>query len=192
MTALSDLSVPIKGVGPATASYILAVANAGEVPVFSDEGFRWMLLAEKDGKGWDRKIKYDAKEYRQYLHEVKDLRERLGGGITAEDVEKVGFVVGKEAVTGESAGAKRTRVAAKDVLSEAGPNLSKKRKSSEAGEGASLEASSSKVEPPPAKRGWKKVGGESDKPPTPARKKPAPRRGRQGGRKAWVFTGLKG
>lgn len=47
--------------------------------------------------GWHRKIKYDLKEYKLYLDTVKALMSRLGDGVTAQDVEKVGFVLGKEA-----------------------------------------------------------------------------------------------
>lgn len=106
----------IKGVGPATASYILALIAPAHVPVFSDEGFRWMLHSNGKGNdGWHRAIKYDLKEYRAYLDLVQTLASRLGDDVTAEEVEKVGFVLGKEAaaelkVGGESAAAAKTRI----------------------------------------------------------------------------------
>lgn len=93
--AVKILVDAIKGVGPATASYILALIAPAHVPVFSDEGFRWMLHA--NGDGWHAGIKYDLKEYRAYLDLVQTLASRLGDGVTAEEVEKVGFVLGKEA-----------------------------------------------------------------------------------------------
>lgn len=110
----------IKGVGPATASYILALAAPAAVPVFSDEGYRWAMYtnAGRGNDGWYREIKYDLKEYRVYLESVTALAARLGEGVTAQDVEKVGFVLGKEAaaeltggtIGGESAAAAKARI----------------------------------------------------------------------------------
>jgi hypothetical protein len=48
------------------------------------------------GKGWNRNIKYDKKEYGEFIRRVREVIERLGGDITAVDVEKVGWVLGKE------------------------------------------------------------------------------------------------
>lgn len=74
--------------------------------------------------GWYREIKYDLREYRVYLDSVKTLAERLGDGVTAQDVEKVGFVLGKEAaaeltggkIGGESAAAAKARIVASKKL----------------------------------------------------------------------------
>lgn len=95
IASLKELTDPLKGVGPATASYILAIMAPDTVPPFSDEAYRWILYSP-DREGWSKKIKYDAKEYRTYLEGVKALVERLGGDVTAGEVEKVGFVLGKE------------------------------------------------------------------------------------------------
>lgn len=118
--ALKVLVDAIKGVGPATASYILALIAPAAVPVFSDEGYRWALYtnAGRGNDGWYREIKYDLKEYRLYLDSVTALAARLGDGVTAQDVEKVGFVLGKEAaaeltggkIGGESAAAAKARI----------------------------------------------------------------------------------
>ncbi len=98
--AIKEL-VSLTGVGPATASLLLSVYDNLNVPFFSDEGFRWIMFEERHGKGWDRKIKYDLKEYQIYFTKVKELRVRLskqsGEEIKAVDVEKVAFVLGKEA-----------------------------------------------------------------------------------------------
>lgn len=51
----------LRGVGPATASYVLAVRGKGKVPVFSDEGYAWVMGT---GEGRGKKLKYDEKEYR--------------------------------------------------------------------------------------------------------------------------------
>lgn len=126
LAALKVLVDAIKGVGPATASYILALIAPAHVPVFSDEGYRWVLHTNggKGNDGWYREIKYDLKEYRAYLDLVKALTGRLGDGVTAQDVEKVGFVLGKEAaaeltggkIGGESAAATKARIMASKKL----------------------------------------------------------------------------
>ncbi|KAH8155077.1 uncharacterized protein LAJ45_00086 [Morchella importuna] len=95
IASLKELTDPLKGVGPATASYILAIMAPDTVPPFSDEAYRW-ILHSPGREGWGKKIKYDAKEYRTYVEGVKALVERLGGDVTAGEVEKVGFVLGKE------------------------------------------------------------------------------------------------
>jgi len=89
----------IKGVGPATASYVLAAHKPSEAPVFSDEAFRWVV---HDG-AWDTKIKYDAKEYWDYYDKVGATAKRLGLE-NREDVERVGFVLGQEAAAASAKG----------------------------------------------------------------------------------------
>ncbi|KAL7269075.1 hypothetical protein RUND412_008279 [Rhizina undulata] len=94
----------LRGIGPATASYILAAHSPARIPVFSDEGYRWVFFEEGAGKG----LKYDEKEYAGYLTRVWDIVERLknenGSDVTAEDVEKVGFVLGKDVELGSDVG----------------------------------------------------------------------------------------
>jgi hypothetical protein len=97
----------LKGVGPATASYLLAAQKFPKVPVFSDEAFRWVVY---DGD-WDVKIKYDAKEYWKFYAKVDEVAKRLG--VTADDVERVGFVVGREAARGEVEDGRHSQESAK-------------------------------------------------------------------------------
>ncbi|KAF1922057.1 hypothetical protein BDU57DRAFT_70503 [Ampelomyces quisqualis] len=93
LKVLTDL----KGIGPATASLLLSVASPDKVPFFSDELFRWCMWNEPGApKGWQRKIKYTAKEYESLLAEVRALRTRLG--VRAVDAEKVAWALGKEAI----------------------------------------------------------------------------------------------
>ena len=77
-----------------------------EVPFFSDELFRWCAW-DGDGKagtGWQRKIKYNVKEYETVVQSVEKLRMRLRKGLgkkgdtsaRAVDVERVAWVLGKE------------------------------------------------------------------------------------------------
>lgn len=111
LAGLKEAAV-LKGIGPATASYILAAFQPSFIPVFSDEGFRWALFEEKIGAGWDRKIKYDAKEYAVYLEKMSEVAGRLG--VEIEEVERVGFVLGREAIAGSvdgaTAGGKKRKV----------------------------------------------------------------------------------
>ncbi|KAL8839756.1 MAG: hypothetical protein Q9170_001627 [Blastenia crenularia] len=116
-TALPDLGrAPailrqLKGVGAATASLVLACYDSANVPFFSDELFRWLHWEEgvgeeggagKKGKGkevggWDRKIKYNDKEYASLFKKTWVLRERLeresGRLFKAVEIEKAAFVL---------------------------------------------------------------------------------------------------
>ena len=90
--ALKELA-KLKGIGPATASLLLSVYDEENVPFFSDELFRWVCW--DDQVGWKRKIKYDMKEYKMLWDGVEGLREKLGGKVTAVDLEKVAYVCGR-------------------------------------------------------------------------------------------------
>jgi hypothetical protein len=97
--AISALKVlvALKGIGPATASLLLSVAAPDTVPFFSDELFRWCMWDEAGSPGgWQRKIKYNAKEYEMLLEKVDALVKRLG--VRAVDAEQVAWVLGKERV----------------------------------------------------------------------------------------------
>lgn len=100
LSALNKLTL-LKGIGPASASLLLAVCRPDSIPFFSDEAFRWVMTGvdyagNSGGKGWDRKIKYDKKEYGEFIKRVRSLIVRLGGEIEAVDVERVGWVLGRE------------------------------------------------------------------------------------------------
>ena len=111
-SAINHLTKNLKGVGPATASYLLAAQIPHWVPPFSDEGFRWVFFGKHVpgvAAGWRRPIKYTLKEYLEYIEEVwniserllaeegdlhgKSKREQFGAG----SVEMVGWVLGKQA-----------------------------------------------------------------------------------------------
>lgn len=101
LQALKTLT-QLRGIGPATASLLLSVCRPDEVPFFSDELFRWSCWdadvagpgKAKAGRGWDRGIKYNVKEYKGVLEGVGRERERLG--VRAVDVERVAYVLGSE------------------------------------------------------------------------------------------------
>ncbi|KAK5138267.1 hypothetical protein LTR08_003328 [Meristemomyces frigidus] len=112
-----DILARLSGVGPATASLLLSVYDLTNVPFFSDELYRWAMWNEPatpKGSGWQREIKYTAKDYLQLYPRVQELRGRLsaesGAPVSALDVEKVAYVLGKRASspgTGERPSRKR-------------------------------------------------------------------------------------
>lgn len=97
ITALSKL----KGIGPATASLLLACYDPAKVPFFSDELYRYMHWADAKSKGWDRKISYTMKEYKDLFERVQVLRQRLekesGNVVKAIDIEKCAYALAKGA-----------------------------------------------------------------------------------------------
>ena len=88
----------LKGIGPATASLLLSVCDPVTAPFFSDELFRWCLFQDGKGNGWDRGIKYNVKEYLELFDQVLSFSRRFmdnfQADVTADDVEKVAYVLG--------------------------------------------------------------------------------------------------
>ena len=76
----------LKGIGPATASLLLAVHDPKRVIFFADEAFYWLCC---DGR--KDPIKYNAKEYEALSENALALCQRLG--VAAVDVERVAFVL---------------------------------------------------------------------------------------------------
>lgn len=110
MSALTEL-ITLKGIGPASASLLLSVYAPVDIPFFSDEAFRWVMFdgptsGKGGGRGWDRGIKYDKKEYAEYWRRVGEVAERLRRKNVEEEPEKeevggrevemVGWVLGRE------------------------------------------------------------------------------------------------
>ena len=95
MTALTKL----KGIGPATASLLLSCYDPVKVPFFADELFRYLYWSENKSNGWDRKINYSMKEYKDMYEKVQILRERLekasGETVKAIDIEKMAYALAK-------------------------------------------------------------------------------------------------
>lgn len=93
----------LKGIGPATASLLLSCYDQQNVPFFSDELFRYLHWEDAKSKGWDRKINYTAKEYKDLFTKTAELRSRLENGeetvviVSALDIEKAAYVLGKRA-----------------------------------------------------------------------------------------------
>ncbi|ORX98541.1 hypothetical protein BCR34DRAFT_496052 [Clohesyomyces aquaticus] len=93
LPALKTLT-QLKGIGPATASLLLSVFAAEDVPFFSDELLRWCMWDE--GEGWKRKIKYDIKEYAELAERIREVRKRLD--VSAVEMERVAWVLGRNGV----------------------------------------------------------------------------------------------
>ena len=112
----------LKGIGPATASLFLSTYAPDTAPFFSDELFRWCFFEKGAGKGWDRDIKYNVKEYLALFEKVQEFKGRFRNEhhreITAVDIEKVAYVLGKRS----------TRAKAKDVRPAKGVAQNLKRK----------------------------------------------------------------
>ena len=83
----------LKGIGPATASLLLAIYDPDQVPFFSDELFRYVCWDEN--ARWARTIKYSWREYEELWEGVKGVQARIGDGVTAVEVERVSWVLGK-------------------------------------------------------------------------------------------------
>jgi hypothetical protein len=89
VSAALGILTQLKGIGPATASLLLAVHEPDDVIFFADEAFYWLCLGGKKGP-----IKYNLKEYSQLNEKAKMLCRRLG--VKAVDVERAAFVLMKE------------------------------------------------------------------------------------------------
>lgn len=84
--AAVDALIKLKGIGPATASLLLAVHDPEKVIFFADEAFYWLCSG-----GRRDPIKYNAKEYRDLNAKTQVLARRLNVG--AIDIERVAYVL---------------------------------------------------------------------------------------------------
>ncbi|GAB1310284.1 ADA HAT complex component 1 [Madurella fahalii] len=96
-----DILTQLKGIGPATASLLLAVHDAENVIFFADEAFYWLCC-----HGSKAPIKYNQKEYAELNERAKALAKRLH--VKAVDVERVAFVVMRESAEEMPAGASKS------------------------------------------------------------------------------------
>jgi hypothetical protein len=145
----------LKGVGPATASLLLSIAKSDSIPFFSDELFRWCVWDEPGSPGgWQRKIKYNVKEYGMVVSKVDELMERLG--VRATEVERVAWVLGKEGVDIDAEGG------SEDAASAAAEEEEVNAKGEEEKEDVEVKATK--------KKGTKRKGGEMKTPTEGTRK----------------------
>lgn len=85
-SAALDILTKLKGIGPATASLLLAVHDPDSVVFFADEAFYWLCCNGKKDT-----IKYNAKEYKELNQKAQALARRLD--VKAMDVERVAYVI---------------------------------------------------------------------------------------------------
>lgn len=89
VSAAVDALTKLKGIGPATASLLLAVQDPENVIFFADEAFYWICCDGNRGP-----IKYNAKEYKDLIARSQSLAKRLD--VKAVDVERVSYVLMNE------------------------------------------------------------------------------------------------
>ncbi|KAL2063599.1 hypothetical protein VTL71DRAFT_5404 [Oculimacula yallundae] len=86
---ISKLSTPLKGIGPATASLLLAIHDPQNIVFFSDELFSYLTA---DGKKVEPK--YTTKEFETIHTEAQSIMSRLS--CTPIELEKVAYVLVNE------------------------------------------------------------------------------------------------
>ncbi|CAE6352088.1 unnamed protein product [Rhizoctonia solani] len=96
---LKSLCGALKGVGPATGSLLLSVYD-DRIPFMSDEAYIWIMYADQGTKKKD--IKYTEKGYLDYAVRMWEVSEKAG--ITPAELEKAGWVLGREWVSGATLG----------------------------------------------------------------------------------------
>ncbi|CAK7269510.1 hypothetical protein SEPCBS57363_003636 [Sporothrix epigloea] len=88
LAAVKDVSA-LKGVGPATASLLMAVHFPKTCIFFSDEAYAWLA----GGSGHSAPSKYNLKEYGDVAQGMVRLLRRLPDEYGAQDVEQVAYVL---------------------------------------------------------------------------------------------------
>lgn len=86
---LDLLTKPLRGIGPATGSLILAVHDPENVIFFSDEAYSWLVHS-----GEKVRISYNSSEFEALFRKAKELQSRLG--VSPIEIEKVAYVIMKE------------------------------------------------------------------------------------------------
>jgi hypothetical protein len=86
---LELLTKPLKGIGPATGSLLLAVHDPENVIFFSDEAYSWLVNG-----GEKAKILYKTLEFEELFNRAKELQARLS--VSPIEIEKVAYVIIKE------------------------------------------------------------------------------------------------
>lgn len=85
-SAAVDVLTRLKGIGPATASLLLAVHDPENVIFFADEAYDWLCI-----NGKKNSIKYNVKEYKELSQKAQALAKRLG--VKAVDIERVAYTL---------------------------------------------------------------------------------------------------
>ncbi|KND91336.1 hypothetical protein TOPH_04048 [Tolypocladium ophioglossoides CBS 100239] len=119
-----DALTKLRGIGPATASLLLAVHDPTRVIFFSDEAFYWLCCG-----GGKAPIKYTAKEYQSLRDRAGELTKRLG--VSATHVEKVAYVLMERPGAGAKSKAPAEEKAPKAVSKRGASSVKRKTVSSQ-------------------------------------------------------------
>ncbi|KAL1903599.1 hypothetical protein Sste5346_000228 [Sporothrix stenoceras] len=79
----------LKGIGPATASLLVAAHYPKQTIFFSDEAYAWLA----GGPSYNPPSKYNHKEYEDLMDASWQLIQRLPEEYGAQDIEQVAFVI---------------------------------------------------------------------------------------------------
>lgn len=118
-----EILTKLKGIGPATASLLLAVHDPDNVIFFADEAFYWLCSG-----GRKESIKYNAKEYKELNERTQKFAKRLN--TKAVDVERVAYVLMSGAGTTAPPSEKTKSSVTKQVAQSKPANSSKPKQSS--------------------------------------------------------------
>ncbi|KAG9128303.1 hypothetical protein FRC07_001238 [Ceratobasidium sp. 392] len=98
---LKTLCATLKGVGPATGSLVLSVAD-DRIPFMSDEAYIWAMYADEEASSGKaklkREVKYTEKGYTDFAVRMWEIAARIDR--TPAELERVGWVLGREWVSG--------------------------------------------------------------------------------------------
>jgi hypothetical protein len=133
-----DVLTQLKGIGPATASLLLAAHDPDNVVFFADEAFYWLCCNASKAS-----IKYNLKEYKELNVRAQALARRLD--VKAVDIERVAFVLMRESPSNAPARTARPPPAESPAPAEStGRKQPAKRKSSGDGPAAEVPVRRSK------------------------------------------------
>lgn len=120
-----DILIKLKGIGPATASLLLAVHDSDNVIFFGDEAFYWLCCHGKTSP-----IKYNMKEYQALRDSSRELVKRLG--VRAVDVERVAYALmrGQEPGPVEVKQGPKSQAVKKSSTKHAGDSSAKRKENS--------------------------------------------------------------
>ncbi|PQE06606.1 DUF1479 domain protein [Rutstroemia sp. NJR-2017a BVV2] len=176
---ISKIKEPLQGVGPATASLLLAIHDPDHVIFFSDEVYKW-LVNEGDLKP---NPKYTTKEFEAVHAAAKTLASRLS--VNPLQIEKVAFVIIKESEPVREPKPKPVpsgRGRGRPAL----PDSEKKQKPAPSGRGRGRPATGRTPKPPTARTAVAKAPKAPKEPKSPTAPAPAksPASGKKRGRPA--------
>lgn len=91
----------LKGVGPATASLFLSCYDPANFSFFSDDLYRYLHWEDVKFRGWDRRIYYTMKEYKELHERCQSMRQLLeeesGEPVSVIDIKKMAYALAKHA-----------------------------------------------------------------------------------------------